>query len=329
MVRVTEVRVHVATPMTDEHQQQLRDVSARVRLTYRPAIPYLKPAELDPELRDAEVLIGYHAYFEMSAAPRLRWLQLSSDGVDHLRGAPILGSDVIITNSRVFATPIAEYTFGSILAWSYRFPQARELFQRQRLYPHNQWEEYQSTELSGRTLAIIGYGAIGHRIATLARAFEMHVIATRRTATEPAFVDGVEIFPADRLREVLARGDVVVVCLPLTGETMGLIGEAELRAMKPSAYLVSVGRGSVIDEGVLVRALREDWIAGAGIDVFAQRPLPPDSPFFDLPNVIMTPHMSGISDGYASRGAALCRENLRRYLAGEELINVVDKQKGY
>lgn len=315
--------------MTDEHQQELRAVSPRVRLSYRPAIPYLKPAELDPELRDAEVLIGYHAYFETAAAPRLRWLQLSSDGADHLRGSPILRSDVIITNSRVFATPIAEYTFGSILSWSYLFPQARERFQRQRLYPRNQMEEYQSTELSGQTLAIIGYGAIGHRIATLARAFEMNVIATRRTATEHAFIDGIEVFPADRLREVLARGDVVVVCLPLTGETEGLIGEAELRAMKPSAYLVSVGRGSVIDEGALLRALREGWIAGAGIDVFAQRPLPPDSPFFDLPNVIMTPHMSGISDGYARRGAALFRENLRRYLAGEELINVVDKQKGY
>ena len=128
---------------------------------------------------------------------------------------------------------------------------------------------------------------------------------------------------------MLARGDVVVVCLPLTGETAGLIGEAELRAMKPTAYLVSVGRGPVIDEGALLRALREGWIGGAGLDVFAQRPLPPDSPFFDLPNVIMTPHMSGVSDGYARRGAALFRENLRRYLAGEELVNVVDKQKGY
>lgn len=325
----SEVRVHIATHMSEEHQQELQAVSPRVRLTYRPAIPYLKPTELDPELRPAEVLIGYHAYFGMTDAPRLRWLQLSSDGADHLRSAPIMRSGVIVTNARVFATPIAEYTFGSILSWSYRFPQARERFQRQRLYPRNQWEEYRSTELCSRTLAIIGYGAIGQRVATLARAFEMKVIATRRTATERAFVDGVEIHPADQLREVLARADVVVVCLPLTGETEGLIGEEELRAMKPSAYLVSVGRGSVIEEGALLRALREGWIAGAGIDVFAQRPLPPDSPFFDLPNVIMTPHMSGISDGYESRSAGLFRENLRRYLAGEELVNVVDKEKGY
>ena len=326
---MNDVRVHVATPMTDEHQQQLRGVSRRVRLSYRPAIPYLRPPELDPELRDAEVLIGYHAYFEQAAAPRLRWLQLSSDGVDHLRGAPIMRSDVVITNSRVFATPIAEYTFASILSWSYRFPQAHEQFQRQRRYPQNQWEEYLSTEISGRTLAIVGYGTIGHRIAALARAFEMTVLATRRSATERAYVDGVEIHPADQMRQVLARADVVVVCLPLTDETAGLIGEAELRAMKPTAYLVSVGRGPVIDEVALLRALREGWIGGAGLDVFSQRPLPPDSPFFDLPNVIMTPHMSGVSDGYARRGAALFRENLRRYLAGEELVNVVDKEKGY
>lgn len=326
---MNDVRVHVATPMTDEHQQQLRGVSASVRLTYRPAIPYLKPTELDAELRDTEVLIGYHAYFEMVRAPRLRWLQLSSDGVDHLRGAPIMRSDVVITNSRVFATPIAEYTFASILSWSYRFPQAHEQFQRQRRYPQNQWEEYLSTEVSGRTLAIVGYGAIGHRIAALARAFEMTVLATRWSATERTVVDGVEIHPAAALHQVLARADVVVVCLPLTGETAGLIGEAELRAMKSSAYLVSVGRGPVIDENALLRALREGWIGGAGLDVFSQRPLPSDSPFFDLPNVIMTPHMSGVSDGYARRGAALFRENLRRYLAGEELVNVVDKEKGY
>jgi len=315
--------------MTDEHRQQLEAVSDRVRLTYRPASPYVKPTEVDPELRDSEVLIGYHASFEMSEAPRLRWLQLSSDGADHLLDTPIMRSDVIITNSRVFAMPIAEYTFASILSWSYGFPRMQERFQRQRVYPKDQWAEYRSSEINGRTLAIAGYGAIGHRIATLARAFEMTVVATRRSATGRTHEDGVEIYPASQLREMLARADVLVVCLPLTPETAGVIGEPELRAMKPTAYLVSVGRGKVIDEGALLRALREGWIGGAGLDVFAERPLPRDSPFFDLPNVIMTPHMSGISDGYPRRGAALFRENLRRYLAGEGLVNVVDKQQGY
>jgi phosphoglycerate dehydrogenase-like enzyme len=127
----------------------------------------------------------------------------------------------------------------------------------------------------------------------------------------------------------MARGDFVVVCLPLTLETEGIVGEAALRRMKPTAYLVAVGRGRVIDEAALLRCLREGWIAGAALDVFAQRPLPPDSPFFDLPNVILTPHMSGISANYPERMTALFFENLGRYLAGQPLLNVVDKQKGY
>ncbi len=323
------IRVHIASPMTDEQRQRLQAVSPRLQLSYHPYIPYVKPTEVEPEMRDAEVLIGYHAYFSMDQVPRLRWLQVSGDGADHLRGMPIMQSDVLITNARVFATPITEYVFASILSWHYHFPKMREQFQQQRIYPKNQWEEYLSDEIEGKTLAIIGYGSIGHKLAKVAQAFAMNVIATRRSVDQPVRENGVEIFPAHHLCEVLARGDVVVVCLPLTDETEGLIGEAELRAMKPNAYLVAVGRGKVIDEAALVRALKEKWIGGAGLDVFAQRPLPPDSPFFDLPNVIMTPHMSGVSNGYARRGIALYCENLRRYIAGEPLLNVVDKQRGY
>lgn len=326
---MTDVLVHLATPLTEAQLQQIQAVSTRLRLSYRPATPYLRPPELDPELHDAEVLIGYHAYFEMESAPRLRWLQLASDGVDHLRGTPIMRSDVLITNARVFATPITEYVFASILSWRMHLPRIREQFQQKRVYPQNQWNEYLSEEIEGQTLAIISYGMIGHRLAKIAHAFEMKVIATRRSVTEPTTEDGVLVYPARDLREVLARADVVVVCLPLTDETEGIIGEAELRAMKTTAYLVSVGRGEVIDESALVRALRDGWIGGAGLDVFAQRPLAPDSPFFDLPNVIMTPHMSGVSDGYARRGVALFCENLRRYLSGEPLIHQVDKRRGY
>lgn len=326
---MTDIRVHIATPMSPEQMQAVRAVSPRLRLTYRPAIPYIKPSEIDPELLDAEILVGYHAYFQMDRAPRLRWLQMLGDGADHLRGCPIMASDVIITNARVFATPITEYVFGSVLAWSYQFPKMRERFQEKRIYPRNQWEEYQSDELENKTMAIIGYGSIGQKLAQVAHAFGMNVVATRRSIDQPTRQDGVQVFPADRLDEVLARGDVVVICLPLTDETEGLIGEAELRAMKPNAYLVSVGRGKVIQEAALVRALRERWIAGAGLDVFVERPLPPDSPFFDLPNVIMTPHMSGVSNGHAKRATPLLCENLRRYLVGEPLLNMIDKRRGY
>lgn len=323
------IRVHIGSPMTDEQLGRLQAVSPRLQLSYRPYIPYVKPTESEPELHDAEVLIGYHAYFQLDEAPRLRWLQLTGDGADHLRGKPIMRSNVLITNARLFATPITEYVFGSVLSWFYHYPKMREQFQQQRRYPANQWTEYLSDELEGKTLAIIGYGSIGHKLATVAQAFAMNVVATRRSVAAPVREQGVEVLPASRLAEVLARADVVVVCLPLTDETEGLIGEAELRAMRPNAYLVSVGRGKVIDEAALVRALKEHWIAGAGLDVFAQRPLPADSPFFDLPNVIMTPHMSGVSNGYAQRGIALYCENLQRYIAGTPLINVVDKSKGY
>jgi phosphoglycerate dehydrogenase-like enzyme len=324
-----EVRVHISGDLTDEQLQRIQAVSPRQRLSLRSSNPYQKPGDVDPEVGEAEVLIGYHAYFDMERAPRLRWLQLSGDGVDHLRGTPIMRSDVVITNTRVFATPISEYVFGSILSWRYHFPQMREQFQQQRRYPKNQWKEYLSEEIAGATLAIIGHGSIGHRLACLAQAFDMQVIATRRSATQPIREANVEVFPASALHAVLRRADIAVICLPLTDETEGLIGESELRLMKPSAYLVAVGRGKVIDEKALVRALREKWIAGAGLDVFAQRPLPPDSPFFDLPNVIMTPHMSGVSNGYAQRGVDFVCENLRRYLAGEPLINVVNKRLGY
>jgi phosphoglycerate dehydrogenase-like enzyme len=326
---MSDIRVHISSNLNDEQLAQFAAVSPRVQLSYRPALPYYKPTDVEPELEQAEVLIGYHAYFTMDKAPRLKWMQLTSDGADHLRGMPIMKSDVIMTNTRVFAVPITEYVFGSMLSWFYQFPKMREEFQTKRIYPKNQWEEYRSDELEGKTLAIIGHGAIGQHLAQVAQVFGMNVIATRRSVSAPTRQDGVDVYPAESLKEVLARGDVVVVTLPLTDETEGIIGEAELRAMKPNAYLVSVGRGKVIQEPVLVRALKEKWFAGAGLDVYAQRPLPPDSPFFDLPNVIMTPHMSGVSNGYTKRGTAFLCENLRRYVAGEPLLNLVDKQKGY
>src|SRR4051794_21755576 len=182
--------------MREEQLQRIQAVSPRLTLSYQPSIPYIKPGTVDVELLDAEVMIGYHAYFSMDQAPLLRWLQLGGDGVDHLRGMPVMRSDVIITNARVFATPISEYVFASVLSWFYHFPKMREQFQRARIYPHNQWEEYLSEEICGKTLAIIGYGAIGQRLARLAHAFEMRVLATRRSVSEPSTVDGVELYPA-------------------------------------------------------------------------------------------------------------------------------------
>ncbi len=326
---MTPLSVHVTLPLGNEHLARIQAVSPRLGLTHRPYVFHEPPIAMEADLRDVEVLLSHHAYFEMAAAPRLRWLQLGGAGVDHLRGKPILASDVLITNARIFATPITEYVVASVLGFFHRFPQMMDRFQKGRIWPKNQWLEYAGDEVAGKTMAIIGYGSIGRALARVARSLEMSVIATRRRLDGPAQEAGVRVYPAGRLREVLAQGDVIVVCLPLTAETEGLIGEAELRAMKPTAYLINIGRGKVIQEAALLRALREGWIGGAGLDVHAQTPLPATSPFFDLPNVILTPHMSGVSAGYPERITTLFCENLRRYLAGEPLLNVVDKQRGY
>lgn len=323
------IRIHVGSRFSPAHLDRIRGASPRIDLSYEPHSPYQRPDAPPAGLADAEVLLSHHAHFAMSAAPRLRWLQLPGDGVDHLRGAPILGSDVVVTNARVFGVPIAEYVIASVIAYYRRFPQMMERFQQGRAWPGNQWEEYAGEDLAGKTMAVIGHGAIGRRLARVAQSLDVTVIGTRRTATAVAVEDGVEIHPAAHLREVLGRADIVVVCLPLTAETEGLIDEAALRSMKPRAYLVSVGRGKVIDPAALLRALREGWIGGAGLDVHAQTPLPADSPLFDLPNVILTPHMSGVSQGYFERITDLFCDNLGRYLAGEPLVNVVDKQGGY
>jgi phosphoglycerate dehydrogenase-like enzyme len=326
---VSDVRVHIATALPDDHLDRVRAISPRLKVTYHPYIVQETPVGIEEYLGDVEVLLTYHAGFEMEAAPRLRWVQLAGDGVDYLHGRPIIRSDVTITNARVFAAPITEYVIASMVMFSRLLPKALREFGAERRWPRDHWSEYAGTELAGKTLAIVGHGSIGRQLARVAQAMDMTVIATRRSITEPTCENGVEVFPPGALHEVLARGDFVVICLPLTPETEGSIGEPELRLMKPTAYLVAVGRGRVIDESALLRCLREGWIAGAGLDVFAQRPLPTDSPFFDLPNVIMTPHMSGISAEYYERMTTLFCDNLGRYLAGEPLLNLVDKEKGY
>jgi phosphoglycerate dehydrogenase-like enzyme len=323
------MRVHLASDFSDKQRRQIQAVSPTLELTYQPLSPY-EPYVPFPGLGEVEVLCGYHVGFEMAEAPKLRWLHLTSDGANHLNGKPILGSDVPITNSRIYGAPIAEYVFASAIAFKRRFPLMRQRFQEGRIWPTNQWAEYAGEELAGATLVIVGYGSIGRQVARVARAFDMHVLATRRRVERPTCEDEVvQVYPPGQLKALLARGDLVVVCLPLTEETRGAIGEAELRTMKPSAYLVSVGRGQVIDDDALYRALREGWIAGAGLDVWADTPLPANSPYFELPNVIMTPHMAGISQNAYQRITDLFCENLRRYLAGEELLNIVDKHIGY
>jgi phosphoglycerate dehydrogenase-like enzyme len=193
-----------------------------------------------------------------------------------------------------------------------------------------QWERIIPGVLHSKTVGVVGLGSIGQEVARLAKSFGMKVIATRRSVSEVTQTKTVDVtLPHTRLHQLLSESDFVVLTVPLTAETTKLIGEQELHTMKSSAYLINVARGGVVDEGILIRALEDGWIAGAGLDVFATEPLPAESPLWELPNVIFTPHVTGDMADYNAQATAVFCENLPRYLGGEELLNVVDKNRGY
>jgi len=285
-------------------------------------------------LQEAEVLCAFRLPDNVrELAPNLRWLQYPGAGVDSLRMTGLLevGSGVIVTTaSGIHGTNISEYVFGSMLMFNRAWPEMVRL-QDRHIWPRNpNWSNLRSRELAGQTLGIVGLGSIGRRIAQLGRAFGMTVLGTRYSATSGERDPDVdEIYTLDQLHDLLRRSDYVVLAMPLTPKTEKMIGEPELRAMRPNAYLVNIARGGVVDEPALIRALRERWIAGAGLDVTAEEPLPADSPLFSMPNVILTPHISGATDNYDQRLTALFAENLRRYRADRELLNRYDPKRGY
>jgi phosphoglycerate dehydrogenase-like enzyme len=310
-------------------QQALREAAASENVTC-----VSNADELAAHLHEAEILCAYTLPANWrELAPHLRWLQYPGAGIDALQPTGLLdaGSGVIITTATgIHSTVISEYVFGSMLMFNWNWPQMVRLQDGHIWARSASWYNLGGRELAGQTLGIVGLGSIGRCIAQLGRAFGMRVAATRRTVHEgekDADVD--ELFPANKLHDLLAISDYVVIAVPLTPQTEKLIGEAELRAMRPNAYLVNIARGRVIDEQALIRALRERWIAGAGLDVTEEEPLPASSPLYAMPNVILTPHISGASIHYDERLAALFAENLRRYRTGQPLLNRYDPARGY
>lgn len=283
--------------------------------------------EIEQVLDEIEIAVKRFPHDLMTKAPNLRWFQQWGAGADWLLRYPdVVQSDLVITTgSGVHPIPITEQILAYLFAFARRLPQAIRSQMRHE-WQQPEWSEL--FELAGKTLLLIGVGAIGERIALLANALGMRVLGVRRDVDKRA--SGVEaMFSPDRLLDALPQADFVVLTVPLTPETRRLIGESELRAMKPTAYLVNIGRGNVIDERALVRALQEGRIAGAGLDVFAVEPLPVDSPLWDMENVIITGHYAGATPVYERRIMAIFLDNLRRYVAGEALRNVVDKALGY
>jgi phosphoglycerate dehydrogenase-like enzyme len=260
----------------------------------------------------------------LARAPGLRWVHSVSAGVEKVVTPQARARGLIVTNARgVFSRPIAEYVVMMILAIARRLPQLLEL-QRERT-----WQPLRGRELAELTVGIVGYGSIGREVARLLAPFETRVVATRRHPERGAEEPNVEILGEDRLEELLRASDVVLVAAPLTEATAGLIGGRELQEMREEAWLINIARGRLVDEFALRRALEAGWIGGAVLDVFNDEPLPPDSPLYETPNLIVTPHTSWASDRVVVRSIDLFIENLRRYRAGDPLHNVVDLDAGY
>lgn len=258
-------------------------------------------------------------------APRLKWIQLTSAGADRLLNSGFIEEGIAVTTvSGLHATPIGEYVLCTMLMFAKGMPRTM------RAQVRGEWSRFAPTELRGKTVGIVGMGHIGEEVARLSKAFGCRVIATRRSVTGPTSTDGCdELLPSSELPRLLAESDYAVLCVPLTPETRGLIGERELRAMKETAVLVNIARGPVTVEADLIRALSENWIAGAALDVFDQEPLPEGHPLWSMENVILTPHISGGTEIYNQRAVAIFTENLRRYLRNEPLQNIVDPTRGY
>ncbi|MGH7392266.1 MAG: D-2-hydroxyacid dehydrogenase [Candidatus Rokuibacteriota bacterium] len=279
-------------------------------------------------------------------APRLAWLQVHMAGVNTLHDHPIYTQSAVslTTSSGVHAALIAEYAITMLLALAHRVPRMVE-WQARGVWPPDEqrWPVFLPAQVRGAALGIIGYGSIGRELARIARtAFAMTVLACKRDPSrraDPGYTppgtgdpDGVlpdEWLTIEQLPALLERSDVVVMCAPLTRETHHMIGAGQLAAMKPSAYFINVGRGATVDERALAAALAERRIAGAAVDVFAEEPPPAGHPLYAVDNVILSPHVSGFMPTYDDECTNLFAENLRRYLAGAPLLNLVDRAAGY
>lgn len=324
-----------------EWLDELRQLSPRLVVTQHTAataddIP-------DDLLAAADVLYTGSCFPQPDRAPRLRWVQLDTSGVDHVRASPLWETAVAITTlNGVAPSNMAEFAVMMMLAFGHRLRLMVEL-QTKREWPTfaQRWDWFMPSELRGATVGVVGYGSIGREIGRVAHALGMRVLAVRRsgaTVRETYQIPGLAtsvnpepdaVYLPSQLGEMLPECDYVVLIVPYTAESHHLIDEAALRAMKPSAVLVNIARGGIVDEAALITALRDGWIAGAALDVFADEPLPPENPLWGMPNVLISPHVAGFTPHYHERVMGVFSENLRRMLDGRGLVNLVERGRGY
>jgi phosphoglycerate dehydrogenase-like enzyme len=311
---------------------------------------YIAGAVPPPDVLARTDLLHTSEWFPDAAdVPALRCVQLDTSGVDHVRRTTLWDTDVpIATLGGIAPVPMAEYALMAILELAHRMPLIQEL-RDARAWPSNADRLARLTprQLSGATVGIVGYGRIGREISRLANAFGMRVLGLKRsvaadddatdaagtakfdTGRRAATDDPTELFPMDRLDDVLAQSDILVVVVPLTELTRGMIGGAQLDRLPPGALVVNIARGGIVDEGALLERLRDGRIGGAALDVFDDEPLPADSPWWSEPGALVTPHVAGLAPQYHAQTLDLVVENLTRLADGRPVLNEVDRVSGY
>ncbi len=292
------------------------------------------PSALEKHAPEAEVIL--YSGFVGKAPPfeqiwrhtrKLKWIHSLAAGVDKLLFPELIESPVVITNARgVFKRSLAEFAITGML---YFYKHVRRLVDSQRAH---RWDDFMVEWLRGKTMGVVGYGEIGRECAMLAKALGVQIYATRRNPAASAGDPIVDrMFPTTEFKTMLKEVDVLLAAAPLTPETRHMIGGPEFRAMKPSAIIINVGRGPVIDEAALIEALREKRVAAAALDVFEHEPLPEDHPFWDMENVLISPHCTDRTHDpdWLDLSTQCFVANFQRYVTGQPLLNIVDKRAGY
>jgi phosphoglycerate dehydrogenase-like enzyme len=341
--------VVICSYFEEEHVERIQAVDEQLRVLYRedlvppPRWPgdhvgppeWRRSEEGEKEflamLGEAEVLYDFprgHVRDLVRVAPRLRWVQASMAGAGEVaRKAGLQDTDVVVTTaSGVYSGPLAEFAMMALLQ------HVKNLDRLRRDKAEKRWREAHTDTLYGKTLCIVGMGNIGRAVAARARPFGLRVVGVKRAIREDdeAWDYADELYPARDLRSALREADYVVVTLPGTPETHRLLDAEAISAIKPGAYAVNVGRGKTVDEETLVEALKSGRLSGAALDVFEEEPLPEESPLWELPNVILSPHSTDNVPGLTNElQSELFRDNLRRYLDGEPLVNELDKKLLY
>jgi len=341
MAATKNIEVLSTIPFPENVMQKIRNLTPHVKLTLIPA-QQMEDIPLETWSR-IEVLYTDVLLPEPEFVPNLKWVQFHYAGIDFIHNAPLLKKPGLIFSSMSGGSAIqeAEYIVMMLLNMGHRMPELISN-QNKKEWPKDRWGKFTPVELTGSTVGLVGYGSINREVARILQAFEVTVLAAKKDVMHPTdngySIEGHgdpegnyfhRLYPVQAIGQMLKLCDFVVVALPLTPETRGIIGRAELESMKSSAFLIHVSRGGIVDEAALLEALNEHKIAGAALDVFAQEPLPPESPLWKAHNLLITPHVSGFSPIYKERAGEMFIQNLERYIHEEPVLNRYDPERYY